>query len=1048
MSKSQTVPTSNVGERTSHDDRKFRPPPRMRDQDSIEKNLVKLPFVVDAKSLALLNQTYPNDKFLSCGTGFPHLHPALAYERRVVEGFAVHWLVKHGYSSLLDAGGAFTRHTHVTQEISIHVARPLLHPADALRSIADTRGLASCPHTLQQCRCQQFDSVLLTHVLYYLQPKDILDCFDRSIRVVVATVHLFDEPFGSYYGGEAIWSPSAPGRYCMTVKGNSQPYEHPNIDWIRTGYYVDGEKAMAWTAIHTGATTITYAFLPCPPRLAFSPPKPLALEEAVSSTSHYGSVFVGNTQVELNACDLSIERFPTSDVYSVGGYFVALSAASVPIVVPKGLLNRAAVFITGQARTPATYAAVLAFVKRDILKMNFPERYAADAVAYTATSAYFRDLDSHATQLDQQISDNVHSIKRYNDSLAFSIVPRVPWRRLLTVSLLVFSILCVPTHYTSERIVKHHWLDEPCSGHCMPVHRSAFSVYMSMFYSAALPLDYVEEFQVFYISAWWLLIVFCFCGLGVAPYVPHRVTREHRRDPRMQAVTVDLEHTIVPSITSDVPLRESVANAVVSGQQYDNLPDSADNTIAIGFVTKYTPIVYTPNFHNELVSTRNRVVQVIPNVDEGFFSRFSACVLDAKIFPITRVQPMDYDVWVSRFPEATQNRLVAALDTPLSYASLMHRSCFIKVERKAVALNQACDDGDPRMIQSCSPQYNNVVGPFMAAFGAAVAKIWHKEFPIYYAYATTSEDLGDWLDHQPDDWHMYMYDASRFDRSITQHMLALERRTYQMAHAPRSVIELTGPHRNKGTTRHGVKFSVDGTRVTGFPGTSVSNSTSNAFSILYCSYQASPLYGTIEFTEFFTSNFSCVVLGDDNVFLTSKLIDENSFCLNMSKLGFVPKLKKCTPVDVEFCSSLYWPVSGRLLLGPKPGRILPKIGWATNPKFNVNTVKGRKSALSQLRSTALGLVQNCNHIPILRAIIRRTIELTTSEKGVSPDAYAYRFHTAIQYQADEYTLAYFCARYSCSISEIDDLEKTILGVRALPAALDHPLIDRVVGVDL
>jgi len=74
---------------------------------------------------------------------------------------------------------------------------------------------------------------------------------------------------------------------------------------------------------------------------------------------------------------------------------------------------------------------------------------------------------------------------------------------------------------------------------------------------------------------------------------------------------------------------------------------------------------------------------------------------------------------------------------------------------------------------------------------------------------------------------------------------------------------------------------------------------------------------------------------------------------------------------------LIYPVDGGVCFGPKPGRVISKLGYYINPPVNV-------SAASLVRGTALGLIHTCNHIPPLQIYLTKLLDLTKGVKAFVP----------------------------------------------------------------
>lgn len=95
-----------------------------------------------------------------------------------------------------------------------------------------------CEHLAQECDCVEPDVYLSVDSLYYLKPDLIAKLVMRSRNnLLVATCHEFDDAYGSFANGEAIYQLIDNETVSMNVRGNLQSYIHSNLGWLRRGGY-------------------------------------------------------------------------------------------------------------------------------------------------------------------------------------------------------------------------------------------------------------------------------------------------------------------------------------------------------------------------------------------------------------------------------------------------------------------------------------------------------------------------------------------------------------------------------------------------------------------------------------------------------------------------------------------------------------------------------------------------------------------------------------------------------------------------------------------
>jgi len=114
--------------------------------------------------------------------------------------------------------------------------------------------------------------------------------------------------------------------------------------------------------------------------------------------------------------------------------------------------------------------------------------------------------------------------------------------------------------------------------------------------------------------------------------------------------------------------------------------------------------------------------------------------------------------------------------------------------------------------------------------------------------------------------------------------------------------------------------------------------------------------------------------GDDNLMVHSENV-AFPWQVGMAGLGFDSEaIYRATWTTAEFCSNRLYELKDGYVFGPKPGKVLAKYGYIINPPVNV-------SRESMMRGVALGLQQLCNHIPPIKLVIDRTLELTKGHEA-------------------------------------------------------------------
>jgi hypothetical protein len=117
-----------------------------------------------------------------------------------------------------------------------------------------------------------------------------------------------------------------------------------------------------------------------------------------------------------------------------------------------------------------------------------------------------------------------------------------------------------------------------------------------------------------------------------------------------------------------------------------------------------------------------------------------------------------------------------------------------------------------------------------------------------------------------------------------------------------------------------------------------------------------------------------LVQGDDNL-MRHPESQQFPWAKGMATLGFESEaMYRAQRENVEFCSSRLYEVKGGVTFGPKPGRVLAKLGYVINPPQGV-------SRESMLRGIALGLKKSSYFLPPIQTVIDRLLQLSEGHKA-------------------------------------------------------------------
>lgn len=405
-----------------------------------------------------------------------------------------------------------------------------------------------------------------------------------------------------------------------------------------------------------------------------------------------------------------------------------------------------------------------------------------------------------------------------------------------------------------------------------------------------------------------------------------------------------------------------------------------------GFDTKlYAPTGMASNQHNEKQALTARVLcdTDVPTDD------LAACLQWCKrnhreLFPyMHRVKSVSFAEYLSRSNaspsvkrvlQQTMNKLQAdgiCEESTLTKSQLYrytYRSSFVKVENDLYTSPAGRKNKAPRLIQGAQPEFICLVGPWIMALQDLLKRRWDKTNNICFTSGVSADEAakhicdgyGPWLED----------DLGKFDSSIRRDWCEYEVWLCRKFGAPRVVLELmTANIATHGSTLHGWKYKCDGTRKSGDPYTSLMNSIINglAHAYLYCKW-------TGKSAEQMRLSLRMLVQGDDNCMRHAEEIIF-PWKEGMSGLGFDSEaIYRRHYFEVEFCSCRLYAVQGGVTFGPKPGRVLAKMGYVINPPVNV-------SRESMMRGIAIGLIRATSYIPPLNSTVNRILELTAGHSA-------------------------------------------------------------------
>jgi hypothetical protein len=996
-------------------------------KDRFRKKVVSVSFAVSDKLERYFKEHYPGIVLRPKPSATNHPHARLAFERKHAESDVVSKISK--VYVVVDIGGNALRHSKAGRS-NVWSCCPVLEPADAVR-VTRYDGLPNwCTCKFQECNCtvrvmrQSPDVYLCIHSIYYLHPDDICEAVHQARKGCLYSVHHeFRKAYGTLAQGEASYMVSAGGRLRMSVAGNLVNYDHSACDWLFKGYYQHSKRnfAMSWSTIATYATSVAVMFVCAPVGMAAPSVGYVGVQPALNEEDYYGRVLHGNAFHNITsptaATDMVTHVYSQLDIYSWGSFVLTVDTQTQNYaILPKPLISEMASWIAGKPRDPATLSALMARSRDRIRNYDIPVEIVPQAIVVSAVLGFVVNLENEMSLMAHVVQKHNTNFSTINSLLKFEMPPHIQtWKLLAAVSACFLA-----TPFLGGSFV-----------YLIPI------LLLTIVFWGWKKKKPSDPSQIFYRN-----------------FAEHKNTQESFTMPALGMIPLDKVLHKAP-ITSEIPLKplsrpEGTLNPGPKVRYKEELEVKVqkETLSSIGLILpEALPVVHSSNGPNELRAIQNRAVNIkyAPSEDLG---ELYLSWLDANmdlLFPDRGEVTYNFHAWNSRYPPARRaahksiyERVSDVLEVPSEARSL---KAFSKMEKLLLSGVNTFIDKDPRAIQGSTDEYSVFCGPWIWSFGKELAKVWNSKSPIFYASGVTPEEIGAWFEvvgHNNPDWALSFADFSRWDSSQNEYLLQGGDKVNAAFHVPDSVIKQQEADQKKvGATPHGVSYSVQNTVASGRHTTSCNNSSQHGCVILFNLQVSNPGRSLEEIL----SLVHVMVLGDDDVVAIRAGLNHPRMDI-YKQLGLDSKLNIATnSYEVDFCSSYFWPTEDGIVLGPKPGRLLPKLGWYLN--------QHDKHVAGVHKATLQSLEGSCSFIPPLKAVVdtqQRILSSVRAKQSADQDR-GPDIKVAKKHQASMETWTMLDHLYEWSHVDQLTLEKALSTVKSLPTVVGGGLFNKFIERD-
>jgi len=458
----------------------------------------------------------------------------------------------------------------------------------------------------------------------------------------------------------------------------------------------------------------------------------------------------------------------------------------------------------------------------------------------------------------------------------------------------------------------------------------------------------------------------------------------------------------VPPAKALKPFSKAVWNPRKTQKLMDRPFERIDGgTSVYGFDTgEYAPVTFGSNAHNEGVALDARVLAATIEPDADVlkecidFLKANHRIIFKDVYKVKSLTWTEYLAGSNASPElkkALDREHTQMIAEGVSEDTVFSRREAIRITKRGGFAKEENNlyhspGGDkikaPRLIQSASLRYTCIMGPWFAALQQLIKRRWNLDNNLVFTSGLTTTQTAEYITSK--EGNIAEDDIGKFDSSVSVPWCEYECWITKMFGAPRGVNQLMRANiKTHGTTTNGWDYFVPGTRKSGDPFTSLYNSIINGLShtFIYCKVNA------VTWVEA-RKRIWMLVQGDDNAMVyVGKLIDWVHW---MRKLGFDSvAIPRKNFEELEFCSSRLYHASKGWVWGPKPGRVLAKLGYIVRAPKGVTRE-------SMMRGVALGLLPTAGFIPPLRAAAMRILQLTQGHQAYFRSEYVEHKMTSVE----------------------------------------------------
>lgn len=778
------------------------------------------------------------------------------------------------------------------------------------------------------------------------------------------------------------------------------------------------------------------------------------------------------------------------------------------IFVPKGAIAKVATHVSLRPREPALFNSAVQVAKQALQEYRMPPDWIQAAVAPTAIIGFYKDVGREGALLATAVTKHQEATTGLNHLLALKetfVVPQYATFGALAGALVIGGMAA--TWYTKRLNARVNTLSIALMQAKNAINEAQAKVNLAELVqeikhertlrpppqAAGSILSFFNPLAAIQTLFLWFTYNVVQPAVKLPSHIPsiltrvckqgtHTITRVYKFATRMEGVRAEVHAPVhYPDICMQGRLLTKMHSSAQVKLPIDTSCVEHHGVTQFGFGTPIrVPLMARSCVHNEEVAVRNRGCLNRPDPNEGFYSNWVKDLRD--MLPLVngtqyivngKLKPFPFQDWVRRFPPGRRTELMNAREG-MRHAGRKAKpmiKAFVKREHQLKSFPEViktrlefpdCTDYDPRQIQGRHPEYQVMTGPASYSYTKYVAYMWHAQATphkhhrlpredkrpmtnIVYTSGMNAEQLGkliqqsvQYITTNNDHVEVWFFenDANRFDAHCNTEAIKLINDFYQRARLKKKYWRcMEWKMKTKGVTKCGIFYIVEATVQSGNGDTSVGDTV----------VTGSGHERIARRVDLLPSQYLILSCGDDILIPLASTHATQYYKASQKyweEAGFsmAPILVKHI-WDAEFCSGRIYPTKDGWVYGPKVGRVLCKTFYS---KIDYSDQQGAR----WLRAVALGLEKDTYFIPVLRTVVRKTIELTEGRKALhiweEQKIHAKEIHEA----ADE-TYAMMEHLYGLDRAAIVELETWLEQVMtALPISVTHPYITTIVDRDV